>query len=73
MGRIKDKIEEQRENFNDIEYSWKEYKSFVTEMYGKLMERKITNEEFEEATGCIPTKNNPSYKAWKLRNGYVQN
>jgi phosphoglycerate kinase len=36
-------------------------------MFGLLMEGRITNEEFEILTGAEPTEDNPSRKAWELR------
>jgi len=35
----------------------------------KLMQKKITQEEFEKLTGLEPADSNPSRKAWEKRNG----
>ena len=43
-------------------------KGQVARLYLKLMQGEITNKEFEEKTGCEPSENNPSRKAWELRN-----
>ncbi len=43
-------------------------KSKNTELFLKLMMGEITNKEFEEKTGAVPTKDNPSRKAWEERN-----
>ena len=48
--------------------SLEEIKSRNTELFLQLMMGEITNEEFEEATGAIPTKDNPHRKAWEERN-----
>jgi len=40
----------------------------VTHLYTQLILGKITNKEFEEATGLEPAENNPSRKEWLKRN-----
>ena len=45
-----------------------EIKSRNTELFLQLMMGEITNKEFEEKTGAIPTKENPHRKAWEERN-----
>ena len=35
----------------------------------QLMQKKITNAEFEKLTGLEPSKDNPSRKEWEKRNG----
>lgn len=40
----------------------------VSSLFLRLMENEITNEEFEKLTGLEPATNNPSRKAWEVRN-----
>jgi len=40
----------------------------ISDLFGKLMEGKITNKEFEDLTGLEPSKGNPHRKAWEKRN-----
>lgn len=43
-------------------------KEEVTGLLNKLMEGKITNQQFEELTGLEPSEGNPSRAAWIKRN-----
>ena len=61
---VKDECERLAEQ---IKKHFSNIKDRNTRLFGLLMEGKITNEEFEILTGAEPTEDNPSRKAWELR------